>query len=438
MGVSIHFATLMGRSLRVGHAGTAPPDPPKETGFLTMIFSGSERRLVSEVTRKAGQIPLDKRVFRFAFFAALVLLSFGCSTNVGPSTSKSTGPKSTGPQSTELAIPTTAKWRPKVGRGNEVISVLSPDEVCGLLTPGEVEAAFKTKLVPDSSTYERALFANGRFSGCTFFVDNDRKGRVSWKVQSWPFEVDRMTDPSMNKNGEFPKALARTVDGKPAALQDFSTVAGVGDGSYGGLLLTVDIDTYSVLLSSDSFDGHRNRDALMSLGEALTKRIVKVTPVAPVTPTATTATAKSAYELNDRQLCELIRDASVLRWKPDSKLGRSGKLECDIDLRVGVDSNIRTTKSVAELQAGERVELQDIPGDLVSLGSRNAHVVMSGSKAFPELAAWVVLQDDFTVMFRVFGLKDTPSNRTTVLDELNHVVGEFERLAIQNIKWSDE
>jgi hypothetical protein len=148
-----------------------------------------------------------------------------------------------------------------------------------------------------------------------------------------------------------------------------------------------------------------------------------VTPSATVQPTKK---ATSAYELSDLALCDLIRDASVLRWHPESKLGRSGRLECDIDLRVGVDSNIRTTKADAEFQIGAVVAYQDAPGELVKMGTRTVHVVAAGNEAFPELAAWAVLRDDLSVMFRVFNLKDTPVNRRSVLDELSHILSVVE------------
>jgi hypothetical protein len=316
-----------------------------------------------------------------------------------------------------------------------VISVLRRNEVCGLLQRAEVEQAFTIRVLPEP-TYERALFSNGRFSGCSYTVDTvdganstgERTERISWKVQSWPFQVDRITDPSMNQNGEFPKAIARTVAGKPAALQDFSTLATDGDGSYRGMLLTVDFDTYSVLLTADFLGEENNLVALESLGELLVKR------VAALTPTTDPVVATSAYELSDQSLCDLIPDESVFAWKPDSKPGASGTLECDIDLRVGVDSDLRVTKGETEFQLGRTVAYGDVSGDAVPLGTRNAHLVIGGNKSFPELAAWVALRDDLNLMFRVLNLKDSAENRRTVVRELEHIVRELERLEVPATK----
>jgi hypothetical protein len=323
--------------------------------------------------------------------------------------------------------PTTAKWSPRIGRGNEVISVLSSSEVCGLLTPREVEQAFAVKLDASKTTYERAIFSNGRFSGCTYFVDQKlstfTSGRISWKVQSWPFDVERITDPSMKGNGQFPQAIAQTIGEKPAALQDFSTnVHDAEEGAFQGMLLTIDFDSFSVLFSTDQFEGHNNRVAITSLSELLVKRAAGLTPK----PEPEATVAMSAYDRSDRQLCDLIRDESVFRWKPDSKVGKLGRLECDIDLRSGVDSSIRTTKNDAEFQIGRRVGYQDVEGEIVRVGDRRAHLVVAGNLASPELVAWVVLRDDFSVMFRVLGLTDTEANRQSVIDELAHIVDEIE------------
>ncbi len=338
------------------------------------------------------------------------------------------------------AAPTTAKWRPRSGRGNEVISVLSAAEVCGLLTLEEVERAFAVRLDASKTTYERAIFSNGRFSGCTYVVEagekgssNPTSGSISWKVQSWPFEVERLTDPSVNGkgNGEFPKAIAQTIGGKSAALQDFSMQVGEADESaYEGMLLTVDFDSYSVLLSADQFEGDNDRVAFRSLSELLVKRVGVLTPASeserPATAvTTTTGIPMSAYDRSDRQLCDLIRDESVRRWNSLSKVSMSGQLECDIDLRTGPDSSIRTTKNEAEYQVGRRVGYQDVAGEIVPMGERQAHLVVAGNESFPELVAWVVLSDDLSVMFRVFGLTDTEANRRSVVAELAHIVDEL-------------
>jgi hypothetical protein len=312
------------------------------------------------------------------------------------------------------------------------MSVLSSSEVCGLLAPSEVERAFGVKIDVTKTAYERAMFSNGRFSGCTFFVGSSSStapsGRISWKVQSWPFEVERLTDPSINQNGngEFPQAIAQTIGGKLAALQDFSTnVRDADESAYQGMLLTVDFDTFSVLLSTDQFEGHNDRTAIAELSELLVKRLKVLMPALDSGGPVSAST--SAYDRSDQQLCDLIRDESVLGWKSDSKVGRSGRLECDIDLRVGVDSSIRTTKNDAEFQVGQRVGYQDVAGDIVAMGERQAHLVVAGNKSFPELVAWVALTDDLSVMFRVIGLSDSEASRRSVVDELAHIVEELER-----------
>jgi hypothetical protein len=307
------------------------------------------------------------------------------------------------------------------------VSVLTFAEVCGLLTPVEVERAFSVKLDATKTTYERAVFSNGRFSGCTYFVDQKSStfttGRISWKVQSWPFEVERITDPSIKGNGQFPKAIGQTIGGKPAALQDFSTNVHVAEqDAFQGMLLTVDFESFSVLLSTDQFEGHNNLLAITALSELLVNRVAVLTPTSEPDPITTTF----AYDRSDQQLCDLIRDESVLRWKPDSKVARSGRLECDIDLRMGVDSSVRTTKNEAEFQVGQSVGYQDVPGESVQMGERRAHLVVVDDKTLPEVVVWVALRDDLRVMFRVLGLTDTESNRRSVIDELAHIVNEIE------------
>jgi hypothetical protein len=316
------------------------------------------------------------------------------------------------------------------------MSVLTRSEVCNLLAIDEVETAFGVKFDRTKTTYERAIFSNGRFSGCTYFVENieDRptdfnSGRISWKVQSWPFEVARMTDPAMNRNGEFPQAVAQTIGALPAALQDFSeNTNDSSDGAYRGMLLTIDFDTFSVSLSSDQFVGHNNRKALFALSELVVKRLAVLNPSGPSRLDAATTATTSAYDRSDQQLCALIRDASVLRWNPDAKIGTSGRLECDIDLRVGVDSGIRTTKNDAEFQVGRRVGYQEVAGEIFAMSKRKGHLVVGGNPSFPELVAWGELSDDQSVMFRVFGLKDTPENRRSVIDEFAHIVLELDVL----------
>jgi hypothetical protein len=385
-------------------------------GWAQVPRAGSVERFQpghSGLVRFARSLPL------FCLFCTLGVVGLaGCASPSAPRVVPA--PTSTAPPQ---APPTTAKWKPRVGRGNEVVSVLRRNEACGLLQRAEVEEAFSTKLDP-VPTYERALFSNGRFSGCSYSVKGKDAALVSWKVQSWPFEVDRITDASMNQNGEFPKAVRRTVAGKPAAVQDFSTVATDGDESYRGMLLTVDFDTYSVLLTVDLGGKKNDLVALEKLGEQLVKRVTALTP----NPDPVIAT--SAYEMADQALCDLVRDDSVFAWKPDSKPGTSGRLECDISIRVGVESEIRVTKAATELQIGRVVEYGDVSGELVPLGSgqRRAHVVIGGNETFPELAAWVAVQDDRSIMFRVLNLKDSPEHRRTVLGELEHIVNELEAL----------